>query len=40
MIDIRVGEFKKVWKHPESDKLWCEEVFLGGDEVRNIASGV
>ncbi|CAD8106263.1 unnamed protein product [Paramecium sonneborni] len=38
-IDIRVGELKKVWKHEESDKLYCEEIDIGG-EIRQIASGL
>ncbi|CAD8187569.1 unnamed protein product [Paramecium pentaurelia] len=38
-VDIRVGELKKVWKHEESDKLYCEEIDIGG-EVRQIASGL
>ena len=25
-LDIRVGEIKKVWAHPDSTKLFCEEV--------------
>ncbi|CAK93834.1 unnamed protein product (macronuclear) [Paramecium tetraurelia] len=38
-VDIRVGELKKVWKHEESDKLYCEEIDIGG-EIRQIASGL
>ncbi|CAD8187412.1 unnamed protein product [Paramecium octaurelia] len=38
-IDMRVGELKRVWKHEESDKLYCEEIDIGG-EVRQIASGL
>lgn len=37
--DLRVGEFKKVWKHPESNYLYCEEVDIKR-EVRQIASGL
>jgi len=39
-LDIRVGKITKVWAHPESDKLWCEEVDLGEGSVRTIASGL
>jgi methionine--tRNA ligase beta chain len=39
-LDIRVGQVVKCWNHPDSDKLLCEEVDLGGGEVRNIASGI
>ncbi|GMH98554.1 hypothetical protein TrST_g7055 [Triparma strigata] len=38
-MDIRVGQIQKVWNHPAADKLFCEEINLGG-EVRNIASGL
>jgi tRNA-binding EMAP/Myf-like protein len=39
-MDIRVGKITKVWKHPDSDKLWCEEIDIGGGEIRQIASGL
>ena len=39
-LDIRVGLIKKVWKHEESDKLFCEEVDVGEEEPRKIASGL
>lgn len=39
-MDIRVGKIVKVWKHPESDKLYCEEVDIGNGEIRKIASGL
>ncbi|GMH83038.1 hypothetical protein TL16_g09463 [Triparma laevis f. inornata] len=38
-IEIRVGQIQKVWNHPAADKLFCEEINMGG-EVRNIASGL
>ena len=28
-LDIRVGLIRKAWAHPESDKLWCEEIDVG-----------
>jgi tRNA-binding EMAP/Myf-like protein len=31
---------KKVWEHPEADKLYCEEIDVGEDEPRQIASGL
>ena len=37
--EFRVGEFIKVWPHPESEKLYCEEINIG-TEVRKIASGI
>jgi tRNA-binding EMAP/Myf-like protein len=29
-----------VWKHPESDYLWCEKIDIGEEEPRSIASGL
>ncbi len=39
-LDIRVGRINKVWTHPEADKLFCEEIDVGEDEPRQIASGL
>jgi len=39
-LDIRVGRVSKVWVHPEADKLFCEEIDVGEDEPRQIASGL
>lgn len=39
-LDIRVGVIKKAWLHPEADKLFCEEIDIGEDEPRQIASGL
>lgn len=39
-IDIRVGKIVKVWNHPEADKLFCEEIDVGEDKPRAIASGL
>lgn len=39
-MDIRVGKITKVWAHPDSDKLYCEEIDIGGGETRKIASGL
>jgi len=39
-LDIRVGLITKVWEHPEADKLYCEEIDIGEDEPRQIASGL
>lgn len=39
-LDIRVGEIKRVWEHEEADKLFCEEIDVGEDEPRQIASGL
>jgi len=39
-LDIRVGRITKVWEHPEADKLYCEEIDVGEDEPRTVASGL
>lgn len=39
-LDIRVGRITKVWIHEEADKLYCEEIDVGEDEPRQIASGL
>jgi methionine--tRNA ligase beta chain len=40
-LDIRVGVIRKVWEHPEADKLYCEEIDLGEENgLRQIASGL
>jgi aminoacyl tRNA synthase complex-interacting multifunctional protein 1 len=39
-LDIRVGVIRKVWEHEEADKLFCEEIDVGEDEPRMIASGL
>jgi len=39
-LNIKVGKIVKAWAHPESDKLYCEEVDLGGPAPRTIASGL
>ncbi|OQR90369.1 methionyl-tRNA synthetase [Thraustotheca clavata] len=38
--DIRVGTITKVWPHPDSDKLYCEEIDVGLDAPVQIASGL
>jgi len=39
-LDIRVGKIVKAWNHEESDKLYCEEVDVGEETPRKIASGL
>ncbi len=39
-IDIRVGKITKVWNHPDSEKLFCEEIDIGEENVRSVASGL
>ena len=39
-LDIRVGRITKVWEHPEADKLYCEEIDVGEDTPRQVASGL
>jgi methionine--tRNA ligase beta chain len=39
-ICIRVGKITKVWHHPDSEKLFCEEIDIGEDKPRSVASGL
>ena len=39
-LDIIVGRITKVWEHPEADKLYCEEIDVGEDSPRQVASGL
>lgn len=39
-LDIRVGVITKAWEHEEADKLFCEEIDIGEEEPRQIASGL
>jgi methionine--tRNA ligase beta chain len=39
-LDVRVGIITKAWEHPEADKLYCEEIDIGEDQPRQIASGL
>ncbi len=39
-LDIRVGMIVNVWPHPESEKLWCEEINIGEKAPRVVLSGL
>lgn len=39
-IDLRVGIIRKVSKHATAEKLYCEEIDIGEDAPREIASGL
>jgi methionine--tRNA ligase beta chain len=39
-LDIRVGVIKKAWLHEDADALFCEEIDIGEDSPRQIASGL
>ena len=39
-LEFKVGVITKVWNHPEADKLYCEEIDVGEDQPRQIASGL
>lgn len=39
-LQILVGKIVKVWPHPESELLYCEEVDVGEEQPRKIASGI
>lgn len=39
-LEFKVGQIVKVWNHPEADKLYCEEIDVGEETPRQIASGL
>jgi aminoacyl tRNA synthase complex-interacting multifunctional protein 1 len=39
-LEFKVGQITKVWDHPEADKLYCEEIDVGEESPRQIASGL
>ena len=39
-LDIRVGKILKAWPHPDAEKLYCEEIDVGEEQPRQIASGL
>ena len=39
-LDIRIGKITKIWRHPESDNLYWEEIDIGDEKPRQIASGL
>jgi len=39
-LDIRVGKIIRAWHHESADKLFCEEIDLGEEKPRQIASGL
>mmetsp|Transcript_13917 Transcript_13917/g.20545 ORF Transcript_13917/g.20545 Transcript_13917/m.20545 type:complete len:433 (+) Transcript_13917:143-1441(+) len=39
-LDIRVGKILKAWHHESAEKLFCEEIDLGEEKPRQIASGL
>jgi methionine--tRNA ligase beta chain len=39
-LEFKVGKIVKAWVHPEADKLYCEEIDVGEEKPRLIASGL
>jgi aminoacyl tRNA synthase complex-interacting multifunctional protein 1 len=39
-LEFKVGKIVKVWVHPDADKLYCEEIDIGENAPRQIASGL
>lgn len=39
-LEFKVGVITKVWEHPMADKLYCEEIDVGEETPRQIASGL
>lgn len=39
-MDFRVGKITKVWHHETAERLFCEEIDVGEDLPRAVASGL
>eukprot|EP00457_Paulinella_chromatophora_P011340 gb/GEZN01011474.1/.p1 GENE.gb/GEZN01011474.1/~~gb/GEZN01011474.1/.p1 ORF type:complete len:329 (+),score=41.67 gb/GEZN01011474.1/:25-1011(+) len=39
-LDIRVGKIVKAWKHSNADSMFIELIDIGGEEPRQVCSGV
>lgn len=39
-MDFRVGLITKVWHHETAERLFCEEIDVGDDVPRQVASGL
>ena len=39
-MDFRVGKIVKVWHHETAERLFCEEIDVGEDRPRTVASGL
>jgi len=39
-LSFVIGKIIKIWEHPDADTLFCEEIDLGEEKVRTIASGL
>ena len=35
-----MGLLTKTWHHPDSEKLWCEEIDIGEENPRQVCSGL
>ena len=39
-VSLKVGKITKVWEHPDSENLFCEEIDVGESAPRTVASGL
>jgi methionine--tRNA ligase beta chain len=39
-IDLRIGRIVRIWEHETSDRLYCEDIDIGNNEIRQVASGL
>ncbi|KAH0466763.1 hypothetical protein IEQ34_004001 [Dendrobium chrysotoxum] len=39
-LDIRVGQIRKIQKHPDADSLYVEEIDVGEESTRTVVSGL
>ena len=40
LLDLEVGKIISIEKHPSADKLYVEQVEMGGGEIRQVVSGL
>lgn len=39
-VDLRVGKITKIWKHEKAERLFCEEIDVGEENTRTVASAL
>ncbi|XP_071723247.1 uncharacterized protein [Rutidosis leptorrhynchoides] len=40
LLNIKVGQIRKAWKHPSADSLLVEEIDVGEGKLRQVVSGL
>lgn len=39
-VDLRVGKITKIWQHEKAERLFCEEIDIGEETTRAVASAL